>query len=86
MVVGDVVNQITGLLSTQVTFQPALGVSVLVTSCITHIYITNGSTTTASMTGTGITMGNLKWFIDNSIYIKYLTTVNGGAFSGIQIK
>jgi|TARA_R110000822_G_scaffold194023_1_gene332343 hypothetical protein len=98
MVVGDVVGAFSSALNTILVFQPALGVSVLVTSTYDHnngakVSIRN-STTVATDESLSVSpaagssnTGNLKIMIDNTVYLNIgaFTPGGNGAFSGIQI-
>ena len=91
MAIGDVVN---GLSAAALTFTPAVGVEVIVTSItswnVGAIYLTDGViTNTIGETGTGTTAATANWnskiWITNSIWI---TTQAGliASFTGIQVK
>ncbi len=85
MAVGDVVN---GLFNTgSLTFQPAAGVEVCITSCMSwssNIMMTNGVTEVYAA-GASQERMNTKMMINNTNFIKMLGA-NNNSYSGIQIK
>lgn len=85
MAVGDVVSQISST-GTVLTYQPAAGVEVMVTSCFMQsnpdIKLTDGVNSSEKITAkTGF-----KIFLNNSIYMKIDAATGKSAFTGIQIK
>jgi len=93
MVVGDVVNQLNPVVSATLTFQPAAGVEVMVSTIGVVggiFYLTNGvnngylSVASSGQTATSV---NVKMFINNTNYLHI--ALSGGYynnFTGLQIK
>ena len=92
MVVGDIVSGIWGGVTGYVSFQPAVGVEIIITGCAggtgTYVGHTDGALTSHAInTNTnGVDTINMKLGITNSIYLRLLGTTTGASFSGIQIK
>jgi len=96
MAVGDVVNAISAT-NTVLTFQPAAGVEVMISSVgldntgtnVRNLFNgTNVSVLASTITSHSVTNGNLKIFINNTNYftLPALGASAHGSFSGIQIK
>jgi hypothetical protein len=88
MAVGDVVNG-TAAANTQITFQPAASVEVIILSCFVKsgtTYITDGVNNSAWDSGAN-TQTLTKIAINNTVYlIVGAATGQSGAYTGIQIK
>jgi|TARA_R110000824_G_scaffold360565_1_gene548318 hypothetical protein len=84
MAVGDVVNGLSGLPTTYIFFQPAVGVEAMISFVSSHVAIADGTNTTSNMTGNDTL--NMKIFINNTIYLRYYGASTGTGFTGIQIK
>jgi len=90
MAVGDMVSGFSAA-STQLYFQPAAGIVILITSVggvsawaqLTDGIITTGYTV---QTGTGESAGNTKVFINNSLYLTILATTYNTTYTGIQVQ
>ena len=92
MAIGDAVNGI-GLVATALTFQPAAGVEVVITSfhgdyvVLSDINLTDGVISTARLasTSTIVNPGNTKVFITNARYMRLEGIAGGRAgFSGVE--
>lgn len=99
MAVGDVVA---GVASSSLSFQPAAGVEVVLTSygankqwsrltdgtTNAYVFIFSDSSAVGQNTGTGQGSGGAKLCINNSIYLNFTGTsyTDGGYYTGIQIK
>ena len=96
MVVGDIVNGISAL-DTLITFQPAAGVEVIITSSgmdvttnvitLTDGVLFSGQVTSAGSNGAASEQCNTKFGITNAIYIAISAAGVGlsTSFSGIQV-
>jgi hypothetical protein len=86
MVVGDVVNGI-GTVGAHFTFQPAVGVEVLITSTFSsqnaNPRLTDGIINTRCVDSIPT---NIKVFINNTNYLFIYLGVDANGYSGIQIK
>ena len=95
MVAGDVVNAAVAN-TTVFSFQPAVGVSVVVTSLMAeastapeYMSLTDGVNIGFVDIGTVGNFGrmtNTKFMIDNNVWITFKTAGLGGSFSGLQIQ
>ncbi len=94
MAVGDIVNGISGA-ATIFQFQPAAGVSIMVTTCSFYgsnvsPYFTDGVNVSGINWGTNgsNTPNNSKTFFDNTLYLYFQALIAPlrSAFSGIQIQ
>ena len=91
MAVGDMVSGISAA-STQLTFQPAASVVILITTVgavnawakITDGTLTNGYTINTSTNGGQ--QNNAKLFINNSLYLVLDVTAYNTTYSGIQVQ
>lgn len=91
MVVGDIITGI-GSDGSDLTFQPATGVEIIITQICNELttafcFLTDG-TKTATISKGMITPINVKCGITNTIYLN-IGTAGGGkyvAYSGIQVK
>ena len=90
MAVGDIVNGCSS--TTTITFQPALGVTVCITSTLGgdggYIYqkITDGVNTATSRNYPTQTPDiNVKIMISNSVYLLLASSGSGIGYSGIQL-
>ncbi len=90
MAVGDIVNGLHVGTGGNVDFQPAVGVSICITSCGvwgSYVMITNGTITSTLLDTIATGQPNTKLMIDNTNYLQlYQVPANGGSYSGIQIK
>jgi|TARA_B110000263_G_scaffold225499_1_gene216538 hypothetical protein len=84
MAVGDAVSVLSATTGSFVSFTPAVGVEIMISSCLSHIHITDG--TIISNTFDGVARGNLKFFINNTNYIGFYSAIDGTSITGIQIK
>ena len=91
MAVGDIVNNV-GAVNTLLTFQPAVGVSILITSSggnSNTVRITNGVVTSlvGNATLASNFLSNYKLFINNTNYLYIDPVATYGCFySGIQVQ
>jgi hypothetical protein len=90
MAVGDIVNGI-GATGSTLTFQPAVSVSIAITSCGSQnnlVNVSNGiidatfGATALDYEGTA----NVKVMINNAVYLSLPSSANNMCYSGIQIK
>ena len=90
MAVGDMVSGFSAT-STVLNFQPAVGVSVMITSIggvTVWSLLTDGTITTGYTTQTesGGKQANVKIFINNSLYLRIDSTSYNNTYTGIQIQ
>ena len=89
MAAGDIINGLT-VSGTPVNFQPAVGVSILITTAVswlTSTLLTDGAIVGyISNSGSNGEQRMTKLFINNSIYLQLFGSVNGQSYTGIQIK
>jgi hypothetical protein len=90
MVVGDVVNDV-GVIGVTLTFQPALGVSIMISVAQNYsnfIQITDGVNTGVLYHGTQgyVDTANVKIMINNTNYLSILSAADSSVYTGIQIQ
>ena len=89
MAIGDIVNGIA--ISANLDFQPAVGVSVMISHAVSfggsvEIGFTNGVIFAYIGAYSYGTPTNSKIMVNNTNYLRCLSTASGSSYSGIQIK
>jgi len=90
MVSGDIVSVFSGS-GVMLTFQPAVGVQVMITNYyntgVSQTNLTNGTITSVSLKDSNATIGNSKTLINNTNYFSNVALggTSYSAFTGIQI-
>ena len=89
MAVGDIVNGVHVGAGANVDFQPAVGVSICITSAgvwASYIQITNGAISAYLLNTAAQGEPSTKIMIDNTNYLRLFAVVaTGASYSGIQI-